>query len=156
MCTVRFVLLWLVVLLSGCQIADEDRCLKGYAWDEELLSCRKDPTDADTESSVDAGADTGALPDAGADAGTDTGGEALPIGLEAPCTAGGSECADYPEASYCLYDIRTPDAPGICTIPDCEPGGCPTGYLCCNCFVSVACMSETAAEEAERQGCGCS
>jgi hypothetical protein len=82
--------------------------------------------------------------------------EELPIGLEEPCTSKGNECTAYPEANYCLIDPRTPDAPGFCTIPDCEPGGCPTGYLCCNCFVMVNCLSEVAAETAVAEGCSCS
>ena len=155
--------LWLVALSSSCSISDEDRCADGYTWEEELLSCRKISMNNDTESSGDTDVDTDqdAGVDSGTDAGigsvTDTDVEMLPEGMDQPCTPSGSECEAYPEANHCLTDPRNPDAPGVCTIPDCEPGGCPAEYLCCNCFtIIVNCMSETAAEAAITEGCSCS
>lgn len=157
----RIILLGLTAILSGCTIADDDRCLEGYTWDENMLACRKNPA-AETDSDIDAGVDTetgsiaDAGPDAGDQAGTDTEGPELPEGLGEPCTAGGNECAAYAEANFCALDPRKPDEPGVCTIENCKPGGCPPTYVCCDCFgVFITCAPEDRIGEASAMGCIC-
>ena len=148
----------LAMLFFECNIADEDRCLNGYTWDDALNGCLKNADDKGTDSQTDFPTDTEPeiTMDAGSDAGVDTEVVALPEGYGEPCTATGNECVSYEEANYCAYNPMEPEAGGVCTIKDCVPGGCPQGSLCCDCFsVLVTCVPKESAPEAEAQGCTC-
>lgn len=129
---------------SGCSVADEDRCVDGYYWAEEYLSCLPDPEgDTDTETGTD-----------DPDAGPDDGGTELGLGEEC---SGDPDCASF-EADYCITNPMAPDDPGYCTIESCVAADCPDGWQCCDCtglgWVQ-ACMDDANATTAAAYGCTC-
>ena len=75
------------------------------------------------------------------------------------CAVGGTDC-DGCEADFCVNNpLGDTDAPGFCTIENCEPKGCPRGYQCCDCSAVdwvVACFSDQYAALAGANGCDCS
>ncbi len=111
--------------LGACEIKDEDRCSEGEYF--EGYACwpiEPDSGTPDTEEPED----------------TDTNTDALPEGMNQPCTGPGSEdCAGY-VADFCLGDPFN-DYVGICTIKDCTtaPDNCPSDWRCCK-FLEMAQM----------------
>ncbi len=154
---------WVVFLVSfGCSIDDADRCEKGFTWDPDVQSCRKDAEDTDTATSTDADADADADADTDTDtdtevdAGDDSGDADTVSGLGEECWDQ-DECAEY-EADFCVLSILKPDDPGFCSIKDCNPGGCPDGYQCCDCSglgSDIMCLTDEGAATAGGYGCSC-
>ena len=138
----KFASLFLLALSIGCTIDPDDRCLKGFTWDEDIRSCRKNPdTDSDT-SDLDGGPGEDSGPDSDTEENT---GEDGPTGMGESCTADGNECDTF-EANYCLFDPTNPAQGGICTIKDCQADECPNGYQCCNIIMAIVCAPDEAVE----------
>ncbi len=128
---------------SSCTVDVEDRCLKGYDWDPEVLTCRPAETHTDTDTGPaevvqDAGDDSGATEDSTGD---------LPSGYLEYCQTQG-DCAAY-DADYCLVNPLDP-AQSACVTQNCTPGSCPAGSICCDCTsvtYPIMCLPDEATEE---------
>ncbi len=146
--SILFFLVPLALIVVGCTIADKDRCVAGYEWSEEFLSCLlvEEDTDSETETESDTGDDDG---------GTDED-ASVEVGLGEECMGPG-DCADF-QADYCLTSPFAPSDPGYCTIQDCQASDCPSGWQCCDCtglsWVQ-ACMDDDNATLAATYGCTC-
>ncbi len=151
------------LFVLGCQISDDDRCARGWVWDESVRACRA--VDTDTSPVGDTGTGTASEPgddagDGSVDGSPDTGGteaetETGPT-FGTPCFAD-TECTGA--VSFCQLDIRKPGEPGICTIRDCVASDCPDGFQCCDCShlgQSISCLPDEGAEEAASFTCVCS
>lgn len=129
----------------GCTIADEDRCVEGYEWSQQYLSCLL-VEDDDTDTGEDTDEDDGGS----------SGDGSVELGLGEECTES-TECADY-TADYCIISPMAPSEPGYCTIEDCIASDCPSGWQCCDCtglgWVQ-ACMDDANATTAATYGCTC-
>lgn len=129
-----------ILTLTQCALEDNKRCLDELVFDPELGVCL--PVDTDEDDPIDTATDDGTD--------TDT---SMPSGLGELCE-NSDQCAGY-EADFCLVD---PDSGvGFCTVQDCTPGSCPTGYLCCDCsaiFYPIFCMPLEGVEAME-QYCEC-
>ncbi len=135
--------IWFSVYWSSCTVDDEDRCLNGYDWDPEVLTCRKIEKDTDTSTAA-----TDVAQDAGEDSGTtgDSDGN-LPSGYLEPCEKQG-DCAAY-EADYCLINPLEPEQ-SACVTQNCTPGSCPAGSICCDCTTvtyPIMCLPDEATAE---------
>ncbi len=124
--TKKALLIAILVLVywSSCTMDDEDRCLSGYDWDPDGLTCRKIERDTDTgpaEVAQDAGGDSGATGNSDSD---------LPTGYLETCGVQ-EDCAVY-EADYCLINPTEPEQ-SVCVTQNCTPGNCPEGSMCCDC-----------------------
>jgi len=79
-------------------------------------------------------------------------------GLGVSCQ-GDEDCASY-VADTCLPNTMDVDAPGYCTISDCEPADCTGSYQCCDCSAvamigAVFCASESDASLVSAMDCTC-
>ena len=117
-------------------------CPEGWTYDSDpaVENCAP-PADTDTGD---------------ADTASDSSTDAAPSGLGATCE-GDADCAGY-DADYCA--IAPGESEGYCTEADCDPGGCASGYQCCDCTASslvdgVACLTDDDAELAGAAGCTC-
>ncbi len=64
-------------------------------------------------------------------------------GLGAECEES-EDCSDF-DADYCLTDPTQSDEPGHCTVSNCDTGGCPDAFQCCDCSgvgMAVICIPE--------------
>ena len=139
-----------LLFLSGCALADSDRCSGGLVWDEKVKLCHPGTeTDGDTASETDS-TDSGEN-DTSLDAGDGT---AVTFGT--PCT---DDVSCTGEVDLCLKNPLAPNDPGICTLENCTADDCPDTFLCCDCGslgAEIACMPEAEAGTAEMFGCSCS
>ncbi|MCP4600288.1 MAG: hypothetical protein GY847_07110 [Proteobacteria bacterium] len=139
----------LSILALCCE--DQGGCPPGFMYMPEYQLCINLPS-----SNIQ---DGGFGIDAAADAQGDTSGS----GLGVTCRTS-ADCEDY-EADFCITDPMNPDDPGYCTFIDCAPGGCPSGWECCDCtqsgivpeeFRISACFGRDKVQLAESLGgCGC-
>ncbi len=140
-------------VLVGCD-DDYELCPEGYDYNQDVRLCMKAFSFDDTS--------TGGEDTTDGDAGTAGDGAVSGSGIGEPC-ADQPDCAQY-EASACAVSPMTPDEPGYCTFADCDPGGCPAGYKCCDCSTStmvpedqrgVVCLRDAMAAMAGMGGCMC-
>lgn len=103
----------LSILLVSCAPSDDERCRSGYTYDK--WNCIENDT---------------SLPNLAPDGGL--GDDVSTEGVTEPCTQGGDECEQYPDATYCIWSPFL--NVGLCVIPNCktDPDDCPDGQRCCD------------------------
>ncbi len=150
--SIRLFCIAALLVVCGCTLDAEDRCLSGYTWDPSVDGCRMNDTGEDSDTGTDS--DTAQPADAGDDAsGQDEPAQDGPSGYGDPCTNGGGECAGL-DADYCLAD----DTQGMCTVQNCTPGGCPSGATCCDCGTigkPVICIYDDVVADIIGKVCSC-
>ena len=107
-------------------------------YDPDLSKISKDE-DEDT-ATTETGTEDAGIDDAG-----ENGDEFSGIGTT--CEAKSDDCAEF-DADYCLVDPTNPEAPGLCTITDCDTRGCPDAYQCCDCSelgMEIMCVPDASA-----------
>lgn len=132
---------FVIMMAAGCGLPDEDRCPGGYTYNPDKLACEKNET-GDSQAGSDNASDTA----------TDSIGDDTPTGIGQEC-ADNDDCADF-EADVCAVNPMT--KVGYCTIVDCSPGECPSGYQCCTCAgedkTRDICLTDTQAGLATQVG----
>ena len=104
----------LALLICGCEIKDEDRCMDGQTFDPAQGVCL-----------APAGADTSSAP-----ASSDTSGAGGVVMKECQSDA---DCAGNGTMTYCLPNGMDATQPGACVQDNCVPDACPSGQECCDC-----------------------
>ena len=121
----KAIVISLALVASQCTVSDDERCPDGFTYRKDTMSCHMDE---DT---------SGNRPDASPDAAT---GQGAFQGIGTSCKEN-KDCADF-AADYCAVNPAV--GVGFCTVKDCEPGGCPAGYTCCDCRESSMVDQEAA------------
>ncbi len=157
-------------LAGGCGFPEDMRCPDGFMYHEESATCLSEEElaqDTETETATDTETDHGQDLDGGADGtveDTDTDTGDVFDGIGTPC-ADDAACASF-NTDYCAVNPLTGE--GYCSAMDCDSGGCPDGYKCCDCTNSqsplpgvvvpqvVACLTDDDVTLVEMANCTCS